>query len=156
MTDQTPVETAPEYLDPEERLARERAEKRDIALRNAEDATTDDLVHRKPMRFKVAVNIGTLDEPEFRAITFEGIGRERWEEMLDEFTPDPTDDVPNPDEDAEAMFPHLVSECAVVPKLTLEQAKTIQKTWPKGEQSLLYQAAIRVNVANRMEVLGNV
>jgi len=144
------------YMDPQERLWREREAKKHAALLAAEDATADELVGRKPNRLTIAVNVGTDDEPKFVRVTFKALKRSEFNALKDEYTPDPTDDEPNPDEDREVLGPVLISKCAAKPKLTVEQAQAIWDEWNREEALTMYAAAVQVNIGSRLEILGNV
>lgn len=144
------------YMDPHERLLREREEKKHAALMVAEDATAEELIGRKPNRLTIAANVGTDDEPKFVKVTFKAIKRSEFNALRDEYTPEPTEDDPKPNEDREALGPILISKCAFKPKLTIEQAELIWEEWNREEALTMYAAAVQVNMGSRMEVLGNV
>jgi len=144
------------YMDPQEALWREREAKKHTALLAAEDATAEELVNRKPNRLTVAANVGTDDEPRFVRVTFQALKRSEFNALKDEYTPEPTEEEPNPDEDRESLGPVLIARCAAKPTLTIEQAQLIWSEWNREEALTMYAAAVQVNIGSRMEVLGNV
>jgi len=138
----------------QERLMREREEKRDEALSSARGATLDDLIKRRSNRLTLALNVGTDDDPEYAKVIVKGLKRKDYRELLDAHTPDPTDDEPNPDEDTQSFAPALISACLDEPKVTVDDATTIWEEWPREESMTLYAACVNVCVGSRLEVLG--
>lgn len=98
---------------------------------------------------------------ETATMRFEGIGRERFEEIQDEHQPTDEqkaeaaakDDPPpewNPD-----TFPQAVVQASCVePKMTEEQVAHLWKTWNEGELTAIWLTAYAVNTQRRVVDLG--
>lgn len=139
-----------------ENTPNDKAQRRREALEHAQEATASDLVGRAPNRVSIAVNTGSEEEPTYLKVTFQALKRSEYQTLLDEHTPEPTEDAPNPVEDRDALAPVLISKSAVAPKLTKKQAETIWENWPREEAMMMYAAAVQVNIGSRIEFLGNV
>lgn len=115
-------------------------------------ATVDMLLKRKPTRAKCAVEV----EPGVEVtITFEAIGRDRFEALLDEHTPEKeegSDEVPK--EDPDTFGPAIIAASAVEPSMSVEDVQQMWDSWNRTELNLLYRTALEANTRSAVKRLG--
>ncbi len=78
--------------------------------------------------------------------TFQDIGRQRLDKLISEHRP--TDALieaePNAEWDPDTFSPTLISECAIEPLISLEDAEAIWNEWSQAETQTLFLAALGV------------
>ena len=115
-------------------------------------ATIDLLLGRKPARATCVVEV---DEDTEVTITFEAIGRDKFEAMLDEHTPENEEGTKEGQvEDPDTFGPAIISASAIEPELALEDVQKMWDTWNRTELNILYRTALEANTKTAVKRLG--
>jgi hypothetical protein len=120
------------------------------ALEDEDDSTTRTRLESELKDAQDALEAATI------RITFESIGRKRYEDLI---AAHPATDAQNKESQKEAQqdapynvdtFPAaLISASAVSPVMTLEQAQELWDDWNAGELTEVFFSALEVNTARR-------